>query len=106
MAKARFEWDPKKDDENQDKHGVSFAVAQLAFADPLRVIAQDDSHSSIEERHYCFGRVGEGVLTVRFTYRRDVIRIYGAGYWRKGKQIYDHENQIHERTDRKPQGRR
>lgn len=32
----------------------------------------------------------------RFTYRDDVIRIFGAGYWRKGKQIYEYEHQIHE----------
>jgi len=44
MAKARFEWDPKKDEENQSKHSVSFAEAQLAFVDPLRVIAEDLSH--------------------------------------------------------------
>lgn len=106
MAKARFAWDPKKDGENQDKHGVSFAEAQFAFADPRRVIAEDHSHSSIEKRHFCFGWVGDGILTVRFTYRDDVIRIFGAGYWRKGKQIYERENQIHERTPRKPQGRR
>jgi hypothetical protein len=43
---------------------------------------------------------------VRFTYRDDVIRIFGAGYWRKGKQIYERENQVHKRTPRKPQGRR
>jgi hypothetical protein len=42
---------------------------------------------------------------VRFTYRENVIRIFGAGYWRKGKQIYEQENQIHRRTDRKPKGR-
>lgn len=36
-----------------------------------------------------------GILTVRFTYRGSVIRIFGAGYWRKGKAIYEHENQIH-----------
>jgi hypothetical protein len=34
MAKAGFEWDPKKDEENQSKHGVSFTEAQLAFVDP------------------------------------------------------------------------
>jgi uncharacterized DUF497 family protein len=106
MAKARFEWDSQKDNENQNKHGVSFAEAQLAFADPRRVIAEDHSHSATEKRHFCFGRPGEGVLTVRFTYRNDVIRIFGAGYWRKGKQIYERENQIHERTSRKPQDRR
>lgn len=45
MAKARFEWDSKKDEENQEKHGISFAKAQFAFVDPRRVIAEDLSHS-------------------------------------------------------------
>ncbi len=101
MTKARFEWDSKKDQENQDKHGVAFAMAQFAFADPNRVIAEDLSHSSNETRHYCFGRVEDGILTVRFVYRGGVIRIFGAGYWRKGKQVYERENQIHKRAPRK-----
>lgn len=92
MVKARFGWDLDKDRENQSKHGVSFAEAQLAFADPQRVIAEDLSHSSSEKRYYCFGEAMGGVLTVRFTYRESVIRIFGAGYWRKGKRIYDREN--------------
>ncbi len=92
MARARFEWDPEKDAENQRKHGVSFLEAQYAFADPRRVIARDLSHSQTEERFYCFGEAGGGVLTVRFTYRASVIRIIGAGYWRKGKSIYEREN--------------
>jgi uncharacterized DUF497 family protein len=50
MAKARFEWDPRKDQENQEKHGIAFAVAQLAFADSRRVIAEDLSHGSAEKR--------------------------------------------------------
>jgi uncharacterized DUF497 family protein len=45
MAKARFEWDPAKDLENRKKHGIPFAEAQYAFADPRRVIAQDTAHS-------------------------------------------------------------
>jgi uncharacterized protein len=81
--------------ENQRKHGVAFAIAQFAFADPIRVIAEDLSHSSGEKRYYCFGRVDGGVLTVRFTYRDDAVRIFGAGYWRRGKTIYERENQIH-----------
>lgn len=28
---------------------------------------------------------------VRFTYREDVIRIIGAGYWRRGKAIYEQQ---------------
>jgi hypothetical protein len=39
--------------------------------------------------------VNGGVLTVRFTYREGIIRIYGAGYWRKGKAIYERENKVH-----------
>ncbi len=93
---ASFEWDLDKDAENQQKHGVSFSLAQEAFLDPARVIARDLSHSKSEERFYCFGSAGGGVLTVRFTYRKNVIRIIGAGYWRKGKRIYEQENQLFE----------
>ena len=96
MASARFDWDPEKDAENQLKHRVSFGRAQYAFADPRRVIAKDVSHSQTEERFYCFGEVDGGVLTVRFTYRASVIRIIGAGYWRKGKATYERENKLHE----------
>lgn len=95
MAKVRFEWDPRKDRENQAKHGVPFARAQLAIADSSRVIAEDLAHNSSEKRYYCFGWVEGGVLTVRFIYRADTIRIFGARYWRRGKEIYERENQIH-----------
>ena len=95
MAAARFEWDPGKDLENQRKHGIGFETAQYAFADPDRVSAEDVSHSQDEQRFFCFGRVDDGILTVRFTYRSSVIRIFGAGYWRKGKAIYEQKNQIH-----------
>ena len=92
MASTSFDWDSDKDAENQQKHGVSFNRAQFAFADSRRVIAKDVAHSQTEERFYCFGEVDGGVLTVRFTYRESVIRIIGAGYWRKGKTIYEREN--------------
>lgn len=95
MIKTHFEWDPNKDIENQKKHGVSFQHAQYAFADSCRVIAEDLSHSGDEKRYYCFGKVDDSILTVRFTYRDDVIRIFGAGYWRKGKVIYENENKVH-----------
>lgn len=88
----RFEWDPKKDRENQKTHGVPFELAQYAFADPDRVIAEDLAHSQDEKRYFCFGLVGKGILTVRFTVRGSIIRIFGAGYWRKGKKIYEEQN--------------
>lgn len=95
MVNGCFEWDDDKDRESREKHGVSFGHAQHAFGDPLRVIAQDETHSQQEARFFCFGRVGAGILTVRFTYREGIIRIFGAGYWRKGKRIYEQENHIH-----------
>jgi len=88
-----FEWDPGKDRVNRLKHGVSFTLAQHAFFDPKRVIAEDLGHSTAgERRYYCFGVVGGGVMTVRFTWRAGRIRIFGAGYWRKGKTIYEQQN--------------
>ena len=64
-----FEWDEKKNQENIHKHGVDFQTAQYAFIDAKRVITEDLTHSEVEKRYYCFGKVKGGVLTVRFTYR-------------------------------------
>lgn len=87
-----FEWDESKDAFNLRKHGISFGEAQHAFLDPNRIVAIDQKHSNDEERYYCFGRVEDGILTVRFTMRGSAIRIIGAGFWRKGKVIYEKEN--------------
>jgi len=89
MGRAYFEWDENKDLTNRRKHGVPFCEAQKAFMDTRRVIAEDLEHSSAEKRYYCFGKVNEAVMTVRFTYRGNKIRIIGAGYWRKGRKVYD-----------------
>lgn len=89
MKKLHVEWDENKNKVNIEKHGVHFNEAQLAFLDPLRVIAEDLNHSHTEKRYYCIGMVNKEVVTVRFTYRDDKIRIIGAGYWRKGRKIYE-----------------
>jgi uncharacterized DUF497 family protein len=93
--RSDFEWDDEKDRINQEKHGVSFALAQLAFLDEDRVILENLEHSDEEKRYYCLGRVAGGIMTVRFAYRQNKIRVIGAGYWRKGKKIYERENKIH-----------
>ncbi|MCB1175989.1 MAG: BrnT family toxin [Leptospiraceae bacterium] len=91
----KFEWDDKKDKQNQEKHGVSFSQAQLAFKDSNRIIAEDVKHSSpSEKRYFCFGKIEEGILTVRFTIRKFVIRIFCAGFWREGKDKYEKENNL------------
>jgi uncharacterized DUF497 family protein len=89
MNKTEFEWDEKKNSINKEKHNVSFEKAQYAFADERRIIAEDLDHSNDEKRYFCFAEVDGGILTVRFTYRKNVIRIFGAGYWRKGKKTYE-----------------
>ena len=94
VFRVQFEWDNQKNTINQSKHGVSFGFAQKAFIDPNRIILEDLEHSQNELRYYCLGKVEEGILTVRFTYRKKTIRIFGAGYWRKGKKIYEKENRI------------
>ncbi len=91
---SNFEWDENKNILNQKKHKISFNEAQFAFLDPNRIIAKDLDHSKKEDRFYCFGKIGEAIVTVRFTFRSNKIRIFGAGYWRKGKQIYEKENKI------------
>ncbi len=87
-----FVWDLDKEAANVRKHAVDFPAAALAFDDPRRRIFVDQTHSIEEERFYCLGEVGGRVLTVRFTYREGLIRIYGAAYWRKGRAEYETQN--------------
>lgn len=89
---GRFEWDKVKAAKNEIDHGVDFYAASLAFLDPHRVIAVDDAHSSEEPRFFCIGRIGKKVATVRFTQRGRRIRIIGAGFWRKGRKVYEEQN--------------
>lgn len=52
----------------------------------------DEAYSAAEPRWFCLGIVNGRVMTVRFTLRRNNIRIIGAGYWRKGRDVYEREN--------------
>ena len=90
-----FEWDERKARDNVAKHGVSFELATQVFDDRRLVLAEDATHSRSENRYFAFGRVGGGVLTVRFVLRGERVRTIGAGYWRKGKAFYEQANRIH-----------
>ncbi len=87
-----FEWDEAKNRENQRKHGVSFEAAEGVFFDPYLIVREDATHSVDEPRFFAFGKVAARVMTVRFTLRANVIRIFGAAYWRKGAKIYEEDN--------------
>ncbi len=87
--KHGFVWDAGKEAINIEKHGVDFVTATKAFKDPHLRIFVDANHSHQEERFFCFTKVKERVITVRFSYREGKIRIIGVGFWRKGAKYYD-----------------
>ena len=88
---VRFVWNPAKAQANCDRHGVDFEEAKLAFSDPQALVIFDETHSDkLELRWWLLGEVNSRIMLVRYTHRPDaVIRIFGAGYWRQGKQIYE-----------------
>jgi len=88
-TRFKFEWDEQKNLSNRENHGVSFEQARKAFDDPMHTILDDETHSESEPRYFLIGFDGAGVLTVRFTLRDGYIRIFGAGYWRRGKKLYE-----------------
>ena len=92
-----FEWDLEKEKENIKIHGVNFSKAREVFKDPKRIYIDDKKHHHKEKRFFCIGFDGDKILTVRFTLRGNSTRIFGAGYWRKTRKIYEKENQIHRR---------
>ena len=84
-----FVWNVEKERVNISKPGIDFSVASRAFLDPKRKIFVNAKHSNTEERFFCIGSVEGKILTVRFVYRDERIRIFGAGYWRGGKKYYE-----------------
>ena len=87
-----FVWNSEKERINIAKHGVDFVTAAKVFKDPRRKIYIDSRHGREEERFFCIGKVEGRILTVRFISRHNKIRIFGAGYWRRGKEYYEKEN--------------
>lgn len=97
MTNVCFEWDLRKELENIRKHGFSFDEAIEVFADDTVIHLEDVKHSSEEERYYAVGRTKQGViLTVRYTLREKVIRIFGAARWRKWEEYYEAHSQSKE----------
>jgi len=85
-----FEWDPLKEEYNIRKHKISFIEATQAFFDRNGFELEDYKHSLTEKRKYWVGKISSGkVLTVRFTRRKEKIRIIGAAEWRDFRRIYN-----------------
>ena len=75
-----FEWDPNKDQANQQKHGLSFGEAtELFTSDHDYLEIYDEGHSDKEDRFIAIGAIRVGVVVVAFTeVQEDVIRIVSA----------------------------
>jgi len=82
---VNFELDENKNSANNKKHSILFEEAQLAFLDKNRIILEDVNHSDEEKRYFCIGKVKHQIITVRFTHRKNKIRIIGAGLWCRGR---------------------
>ena len=50
-----FDWDDHKAESNKKKHGVSFAEAATAFADPNAIEFLDERNSNKEDRWILVG---------------------------------------------------
>ena len=77
MINMLFEWDPEKEKENFEAHGIHFETATQAFFDPFRMERHDDDSSDEEDRWQIMGFF-EDVLFVVYTERGDVTRIISA----------------------------
>lgn len=63
-SKTRFEWDPRKAEENLGKHGVSFEEASSVFYDDDALLIEDPDHPPGEARFILLGRSAQMRLLV------------------------------------------
>ena len=61
-----FEWDPKKEQSNRDKHGITFADASAVVQDPLAISILDDEYD--DERWVTLGQAKGKLLVVVHTF--------------------------------------
>ena len=81
MSDLTFRWDPKKETQNQEKHGVSFEEAKSVFYDESAKLIHDPDHSDDEDRFILLGFSSAlRLLVVCHCYRENesTIRIISA----------------------------
>jgi len=88
----RFEWDQRKAEINERKHGVKFEEVVDIFEDPLSMTGFDPDHSMDEERYITIGQTKSGrFLVVSHTDRNGAIRIISARRATR-REIKDYED--------------
>jgi len=74
-----FEWDPRKNQANLQKHRIAFSEATSLFGDPLARIFVDEEHSASEHREIIIGHSHMKRLpVVCFTGLEGRVRIISA----------------------------
>ena len=90
-----FEWDQDKSDACFRTRGFDFAYAAFAFADPDRIVRQDNRFSYGEVRYELIGRIEGRLFVLIYTPRHDGIKIISA---RKAnsREVKRYENRSNE----------
>jgi len=85
-----FQWDDGNADKNWERHRVSRSEAEETFFSQPLVVADDEAHSTTEDRFYALGHTHRGrLLFVVFTIRRRRIRVISArDMTKREREIY------------------
>lgn len=87
----RFEYDQRKSDSNEAKHGIDFEEAQRPWDDERRVIMGARTH--VEKREAIIARYGGQYWTGIFAMREERIRIISVRKSTKDEvSCYDRKN--------------
>ena len=76
-----FEFDHKKSQSNQEKHGIDFVEAQVLWEDEDRL--EVPAKTLDEPRSVIFGKIESKVWAAVVTYRKETIRIISVRRARK-----------------------
>jgi len=72
-VKPIFEWDPRKDSANLEKHGIGFSEATAVLGDPLARFFADEDHSSDGRGDHRRSLTGEAASIGVFTEREALL---------------------------------
>ena len=75
---GRFIWNRLKAEANQKKHGITFEKATEVFNDPFFIEEYDEENSDNEDRYNITGFIKDMYITISFTLRGSLTRIFSA----------------------------
>jgi uncharacterized DUF497 family protein len=82
LFKDKYIWNNEKNEANKKKHEISFEQATNVFEDPFAYEIHDTENSIDEDRYRIIGSItglfNGRFITVSFTYRDELIRIFSA----------------------------